>query len=137
MNVLLDACQRHGITPNQLDLEITETAVLHDKDLALQQLNAVVSAGFGLAIDDFGTGYSCLQTLQRFPDSTMDRQLVESVLMIARQLKLQTVAEGVENEAQWQLLHDLGCDSFQGYWLAKPLTGHAMADLMRAGSAHT
>ena len=152
VHVLLDACQRHGITPNQLDLEITETAVLHDKDLALQQLNAVVSAGFGLAIDDFGTGYSCLQTLQRFPvhfvkidksfvqqlpNSPMDRQLVESVLIIARQLKLQTVAEGVENEAQWQLLHDLGCDSFQGYWFAKPLTGHAMADLMRAGLAHS
>ena len=152
VNVLLDACQRHGITPNQLDLEITETAVLHDKELALQQLNAVVSAGFGLAIDDFGTGYSCLQTLQRFPvhfvkidksfvqqlpDSTMDRQLVESVLMIARQLQLQTVAEGVETEAQWQLLHDLGCDSFQGYLFAKPLTGYAMADLMRTGLAHS
>ena len=62
---------------------------------------------------------------------------MESVLIIARQLKLQTVAEGVENEAQWQLLHDLGCDSFQGYWFAKPLTGHAMADLMRAGLAHS
>ena len=152
VNVLLDACRRHGIAPNQLDLEITETAVLHDKDLALKQLNAVVSAGFGLAIDDFGTGYSCLQTLQRFPvhfvkidksfvqrlpDSSMDRQLVESILIIARQLKLQTVAEGVENKAQWQLLHDLGCDSFQGYWVAKPLTGHAMADLMRAGLAQS
>jgi EAL domain-containing protein (putative c-di-GMP-specific phosphodiesterase class I) len=75
--------------------------------------------------------------VQQLPDSTMDRQLVESVLMIARQLKLQTVAEGVENEAQWQLLHDLGCDSFQGYLFAKPLTGYAMADLMRTGLAHS
>ena len=147
VNVLLEACRRHGIAPNQLDLEITETAVLHDRDLALQQLNAVVSAGFGLAIDDFGTGYSCLQTLRSFPvhsvkidksfvqqlpDSSMDRQLVEAVLVIARQLQLQTVAEGVETRAQWQLLQELGCDNFQGYLFAKPLTSNAMADLMKA-----
>jgi diguanylate cyclase (GGDEF)-like protein len=147
VNVLLEACRRHGITPDQLDLEITETAVLHDRELALQQLNAVVSAGFGLAIDDFGTGYSCLQTLRSFPvhfvkidksfvqqlpNSFKDQQLVEAVLVIARQLQLQTVAEGVETEAQWQLLQELGCDNFQGYLFAKPLTSNAMAELMKA-----
>jgi EAL domain-containing protein (putative c-di-GMP-specific phosphodiesterase class I) len=147
VNVLLEACRRHGITPDQLDLEITETAVLHDRELALKQLNAVVSAGFGLAIDDFGTGYCCLQTLRSFPvhfvkidksfvqqlpDSSKDQQLVEAVLVIARQLQLQTVAEGVETEAQWQLLQELGCDNFQGHLFAKPLTSNAMAELMKA-----
>jgi len=149
---LLTACKRHGITPDQLDLEITETALLGNRDLALQQLQDVVEAGFRLAIDDFGTGYSCLQILQTFPvhfvkvdksfvqqlpNNGKDRQLVESILLIARQLNLQTVAEGVESEAQWQLLQDLGCDSFQGYFFAKPLNSNEMSDRLRAGLIHT
>jgi predicted signal transduction protein with EAL and GGDEF domain len=149
---LLEACQRHGITPDQLDLEITETALLGNRELALQQLKDVVDAGFRLAIDDFGTGYSCLQILQTFPvqfvkvdksfvqqlpNNGKDRQLVESILLIARQLNLQTVAEGVESEAQLHLLQELGCDSFQGYFIAKPLNSQEMADRMRAELAHS
>jgi len=149
---LLEACRRHGITPDQLDLEITETALLRNRELALQQVKEVVSAGFRLSIDDFGTGYSCLQILQTFPvhcvkvdksfvqqlpNNEKDRQLVESILLIARQLKLHTVAEGVENEAQWELLKKLGCDTFQGYVFAKPLNSNAMAERMQAALVHS
>lgn len=149
---LLEACRRHGITPDQLDLEITETALLRNRELALQQVKEVVSAGFRLSIDDFGTGYSCLQILQTFPvhcvkvdksfvqqlpNNEKDRQLVESILLIARQLKLHTVAEGVENEAQWELLKKLGCDTFQGYFFAKPLNSNAMAERMQAALVHS
>ncbi|WP_411869452.1 putative bifunctional diguanylate cyclase/phosphodiesterase [Vulcanococcus limneticus] len=145
--LLLATCRRHGITPDQIELEITETAVLRNRALALQQLEEVVAGGFRLGIDDFGTGYSSLQLLQTFPvqvvkvdksfvqrlpESTTDLQLVQGVLLIARQLGLQTVAEGVENEAQWQLLQTLGCDTYQGYFFDKPLTAQQMGDRMRA-----
>jgi diguanylate cyclase (GGDEF)-like protein len=146
--LLLATCRRHSINPDQIELEITETAVLRNRTMALQQLEEVVAGGFRLGIDDFGTGYSSLQLLQTFPvqvvkvdksfvqrlpDSTTDRQLVQGVLLIARQLGLKTVAEGVENEAQWQLLQTLGCDTYQGYFFDKPLTAQQMGDRLRAG----
>jgi EAL domain-containing protein (putative c-di-GMP-specific phosphodiesterase class I) len=93
--------------------------------------------GFRLAVDDFGTGYSSLAYLKRFPihtlkidqsfvlhmhDNTEDREIVRTIIALAHALNLETVAEGVENVAQLELVREMGCDEVQGYVIAKPMT---------------
>lgn len=129
-------CTAHGIRCDQLSFELTETALLRDWQQALDQLNPLADAGIMLAIDDFGTGYSSLKLLQTLPvsmikidrsfvqslpDNDSDRHLVAGSLEIAHQLGLTTLAEGVETQAQWQCLQELGCDSYQGYLFSRPL----------------
>ncbi|MEY4360141.1 MAG: hypothetical protein RLZZ631_1627 [Cyanobacteriota bacterium] len=133
-------CAEHGLQPDQLSFEITETALLHDVSRALEQLNPLVEGGITLAIDDFGTGYSSLTLLQtlpvnlikvdqtfvkRLPTSAGDRSLVGGMLAIAHQLGMGTIAEGVETEEQRDCLEDLGCDAYQGYLFSRPLTAEA------------
>ena len=140
--LLLLSLARHGIAPTSLELEVTETALLLDRKRARRQLQRLMRRGFSIALDDFGTGYSSLSILQFFPvkklkidksfvqhitTSHRDRGLVESSLMIARRLGLQTLAEGVETEQQWHLLRDLGCDCYQGYLFDRGLEADAFA----------
>jgi diguanylate cyclase len=125
-----------GVDGARLELEITESALLEQSDLGADQLEALASLGVGLSIDDFGTGYSSLSYLHRFPLTKLkidrsfvmrlpgDRgaaEIVRSILTLARSLGLDTLAEGVETEAQQQLLLGLGCDQFQGYLYSRPL----------------
>ena len=140
--LLLLSLARHGIAPTSLELEVTETALLLDRKRARRQLQRLMRRGFSIALDDFGTGYSSLSILQFFPvkklkidksfvqhitTSHRDRGLVESSLMIARRLGLQTLAEGVETEQQWYLLRDLGCDFYQGYLFDRGLDAEAFS----------
>lgn len=125
-----------GVDGARLELEITESALLEQSVLGADQLEALASLGVGLSIDDFGTGYSSLSYLHRFPLTKLkidrsfvmrlpaDRgaaEIVRSILTLARSLGLDTLAEGVETEAQQQLLLGLGCDQFQGYLYSWPL----------------
>lgn len=130
-----------GIDGHRLELEITESALLEQSDLGADQLEALATLGVGLSIDDFGTGYSSLSYLHRFPLTKLkvdrsfvlrlpgDRgaaEIVRSILTLARSLGLDTLAEGVETEAQQQLLLGLGCDQFQGYLYSRPLEAEAV-----------
>lgn len=146
---LMAAISRHGISPVQLELEVTETALLAYPDRARGLLYQLGAAGFCIAIDDFGTGYSSLAILhtlpvhqlkidksfvQRIHASRSDLAIVDASLVIAKKLGLRTVAEGVETQAQWQTLRDLGCDSFQGYWFGRPMPAEELAGLLRRGT---
>jgi EAL domain-containing protein (putative c-di-GMP-specific phosphodiesterase class I) len=118
-------------------LEITESAASRNQGAALENLARLRMRGFELSIDDFGTGHSSLAKLVRTPFSELKidrefvarvatdpaaRTLVESIVAIARRLGLRTVAEGIETEAQHEILLGLGCDMGQGYLFAKPMS---------------
>jgi len=125
-----------GATPEEVVLEITESAAARNEGAALENLARLRMRGFDLSIDDFGTGYSSLAKLVRTPFSELKidrefvakltndlaaRTLVESIIAIARRLGLRTVAEGIETEAQHEILLALNCDMGQGYLFAKPM----------------
>ena len=122
---------------------MTESALMRDPTTALSVLTRLREAGFGLSIDDFGTGYSSLAQLKRMPvdelkidksfvlhlsESPEDAVIVRSTIELAHTLGLKVVAEGVETVDGWQCLRDFGCDTAQGYLIAKPL---APADFER------
>jgi diguanylate cyclase (GGDEF)-like protein len=123
-----------GIPPQLLELELTESILVHDADEALARLHALARLGVGLSIDDFGTGYSSLAYLKRFPIHKLkvdrsfvaglpgdgsDAGIVKAILHMAKALGMKVVAEGVETEAQREFLACEGCDEFQG-WLYAP-----------------
>ena len=123
-----------GLPPQLLELELTESILLHDADETLQRLHALAALGLRLALDDFGTGYSSLAYLKRLPIGKLkidrsfiqglpgddsDAGIVRAILQMARALGMTVIAEGVEAEAQRQFLLDAGCHEFQG-WLFAP-----------------
>jgi diguanylate cyclase (GGDEF)-like protein len=128
--MITDAAAQAEVPHGLLELELTESALVHDATLARELLTQLRDAGFTLAIDDFGTGYSSLQYLRRFPVHTLkiDRSfirgapdereacaLIRAVIQFAHSLDLSVVAEGVENYRQLDLLRAEGCDYLQGY----------------------
>ncbi len=132
---VVNALAHSGLQPQRLELEVTETALVADKTAAFAALTALHALGVSIALDDFGTGYSSLAYLHEFPFDKIkiDRSFVQScelrhqsaavvnaVLALAAELKMSTVAEGVETEAQLALLAEKGCNEAQGYLLGKP-----------------
>lgn len=132
--IALHACQRHGVEPSALELELTESALADPSVYPL--LARLRRSGFGLALDDFGTGYSSLSHLLNLPfqkvkiDRAFVREalhnpkslvVIRGTLDICHGLGLTTVAEGVETEEQFTLLRDLGVDEFQGFLLSRPI----------------
>jgi len=132
--------REHDISFDRLELEITESAVMHDADQALAQLQKLSDLGVRVAIDDFGTGYSSLAYLQKLPAHVVkidrsfiseidrnarDQALVRSIITLSHDLGYRVVAEGVESEAAVTLLRSMGCDEAQGYHFARPMeAGH-------------
>jgi len=134
-----------GLAPERVELEITESVFLGDSERAVRILSEFKDLGVGLAMDDFGTGYSSLSYLRRFPLDIIkiDRSLVtgveheEELAMIARavislgqSLRKTVVAEGVENQAQFDFLRYQGCDEFQGYLIARPMPADEFRQLL-------
>lgn len=132
---VVQACKRHAVSPNRLELEITENTALRDLPHAARQIEALHREGICVALDDFGTGYSSLANLVRLPVDRikLDREFLREVLRDKRQrdivaamidlghrLGLEVVAEGVESPAQFEFLLEQGCDLAQGYLLQKP-----------------
>ncbi|HEX8961662.1 MAG TPA: EAL domain-containing protein [Rhodocyclaceae bacterium] len=126
---------RHGIPVSRLQVEVTESLVMADPKRASALLGRLREIGITVAIDDFGTGYSSLSYLRRLPIDVIkidrsfvmnadrieeDAQIVRTIVALAQALKMAVVAEGVETEAQAELLRSLGCDAVQGYLYAKP-----------------
>ena len=129
-----------GLAPQWLELELTESILIQDAQDAMLRLQALAQLGVKLAIDDFGTGYSSLAYLKRFPIGRLkidrsfvsglpaeesDVAIVQAIIHMGRALRLQTVAEGVETEAQREFLAAAGCDLFQGYLYAPALDAAA------------
>jgi EAL domain-containing protein (putative c-di-GMP-specific phosphodiesterase class I) len=127
-----------GVAPEQLTLEITETAALEDPRRTQEILTRLRTAGIGLSLDDFGIGYSSLTQLYKLPfnevkiDRTIGmelshtsatRTIVGAIVELAHNLGLKVCCEGVESAAALDFLHQAGCDFAQGYHLARPMAG--------------
>jgi diguanylate cyclase (GGDEF)-like protein len=137
----------HGLPSDALELEITESMLMHDPRHARLTLDRLAAVGVGLSVDDFGTGYSSLAHLKRLPVDTIkidksfvldmandeaDEAIVRSTIDLAHNLGLRVVAEGVESAAAWMRLAALGCDLAQGFHLSRPLPASGMLALLEA-----
>ena len=133
--VVRDALSQSGLEANRLELEITETAFLRNRHSALKALHEIRALGVRIAMDDFGTGYSSLSNLKAFPfdkikidksfvasisDDEAARSIVRAIVGLGRSFNMRIVAEGVETEAQRQMLLDEGCPQAQGYFFGHP-----------------
>ena len=136
-----------GLEPGRLELEITETALMTEPARALEVLGELKSMGIGLSIDDFGVGYSSLSYLKKLPVDVLkidrsfvmnmelsadDAMIVRSTIDLARNLGLQSVAEGVETVIVMNRLRSLGCDLAQGFYLSRPVSADALLEWARA-----
>ena len=133
---ILAVVELAGVNPEHLKLEITETAVMHEREKAIQALERIRETGAQLSMDDFGTGYSSLAYLREFPISTLKidrafvsgsdldeeaKEILRTIVEMAHSLDLKIVAEGVETEGERDLLAELGCEYGQGWLFAKPM----------------
>ncbi len=149
---LAELVRAAGADPAMLEIEITESALMQATETASEILRGLRGMGMRIAIDDFGTGYSSLTYLKRFPvdalkiDQAFTRQvtsqsddaaIVEAILAMARSLRLATVAEGVETEAQREWLAARGCDAMQGFLLSPPVPASELPQVLEriAGGA--
>ncbi|WP_271408700.1 EAL domain-containing response regulator [Pseudomonas sp. Q1-7] len=149
-DAIIDRVTASGIDPGYVILEITESAIMTDLSTTLGTLARLRLRGFGLSVDDYGTGFSCMLQLSRVPCTELKvdrafvhgasgslhlRVLLESALDIARKLDLRVVAEGVETQEDWSLLHSLGCGEAQGYFVARPMAGGELLGWWQANEA--
>ncbi len=138
---IIELSQRHGISSDQIVLEITESWLSKDQVAALDILTRLRIKGFDLSIDDYGTGYSTMQQLKEIPFSELKldrsfvtdagtnpdaRAIVESSIKLGHELNLRVVAEGVASQADWDLVCQLKCDEGQGFFIARPMPGRDM-----------
>lgn len=134
---LVDALMsEHEVPCHLLELEVTETAIMNEPILAIENIRALSNKGIKISIDDFGTGYSSMAYIQKLLVAKIkidksfvmdmgthvkDEVIVRATIDLAHNLGLTAVAEGVESQAVWERLRELGCDSAQGYFMSKPL----------------
>ena len=138
-----------GLDPSLLELEVTESAIMHNAERAVRVLTSIKELGVRLAIDDFGTGYSSLAHLKRFPIDTLkvdrsfirevpndaeDKAIAEAIIAMGKTLSLTVVAEGVETPEQQAFLSDRLCDEMQGYYFSTPVAAQDFAELLRSQS---
>lgn len=141
-NVVRSALDNSGLDPQYLEIELTESILLHDMDYMLSLLKNLKNFGLKLAIDDFGTGYSSLAYLKKFKIDRLkidqsfvrdiaidpnDAAIVRAIVQMAHTLNLRVIAEGVENEEMLQYLSSCQCDEVQGYHFARPMPSEAFA----------
>jgi EAL domain-containing protein (putative c-di-GMP-specific phosphodiesterase class I) len=132
----------HRVDPRLLELELTESALMHNVDNVLRTLNEIKSLGVSLAIDDFGTGFSSLSYLRRFPvdrlkidqsfvrdiqDTPVNESIARAIVALAKSLSLDIIAEGIETLSEKAVLERMGCPEGQGYLFAKPLAADDFA----------
>jgi diguanylate cyclase (GGDEF)-like protein/PAS domain S-box-containing protein len=145
---VLHVMDQHGVLPEQLMLEITESLLVRGADQVIAIMNELVAMGLALALDDFGTGYSSLAYLKRFPIKTLkidrafviglptepnDCAIARAIVTMAQQLRQEIVAEGVETPEQMAFLRELGCDQLQGYLFSAPVTAEAFVAMQQSG----
>jgi EAL domain-containing protein (putative c-di-GMP-specific phosphodiesterase class I) len=134
-----------GLAPSLLHIEITETVIVSARDRAVAVLAQLRELGVRLALDDFGTGYSSLSYLKNFPIDTLkiDRSfvsemltdsttasIIEAIISMTRVLGLSVIAEGVEDQAQYKFLQEIGCDAIQGFYVSKAVPADEFAKLL-------
>ena len=135
-----------GLDPKYIELELTESMLVHNTEVAIRRLNALKSLGVEIAIDDFGTGYSSLSYLQQFPfdilkidrcfiqnitDNPNNAAITKAIIEMAKTLNLKLMAEGVETEAELSFVCQNHCDGMQGYLFSRPLPSHDFEQLLK------
>ncbi|HXY45905.1 MAG TPA: EAL domain-containing protein, partial [Acidimicrobiales bacterium] len=144
-----ETLNRHGMPPGQLTLEVTESIMLHEGELAIDRLRELKGLGVLIAVDDFGTGYSSLEYLRRLPvdilkidrsftneidDDNTTVVLIDLMTQLAHALGLRTVVEGIETPSQMSAVKLLACDQGQGYLIARPALPAIIAPLLEHGA---
>lgn len=139
------ALEESGLEPDCLEIEITESTAMYDMERTISILNDLRDMGIAISIDDFGTGYSSLSYLKYFPvyalkidrsfikqlpNSEKDLAIVRSTIVLAHNLGIQVVAEGVETNEQLQALYSMGCDEIQGYLFSRPVPRKQFSELL-------
>ena len=135
------------LSPEHLELEITESTLMQSYDLVLPKLKQLRDIGVRIALDDFGTGYSSLSYLSQLPINTLKldksfidkigtdhESLTESLLYLCKQLDITIVAEGVEKDSQVSYLKRMNCDKMQGFLFSKPMTEADAITLLKSAS---
>ena len=140
------AFARHAVKPSQLEIELTENAIMQDPKETARTLDQLHEMGVSLAIDDFGTGYSSLNYLKRFPIDKLkidrsfvedlphdlnDSAIVQAIVNLAKSLRMVVIAEGVETKAQLEFLRSLSCDAYQGFLGGRPIESERFAALIK------
>lgn len=144
--------QTHMLPAESLELEVTETGLMEDLEAARQNLNSLRCSGALIAIDDFGTGYSSLSYLRSLPVDKIkidksfvrdmcadegDATIVRAIIQLARSLRMQVIAEGVETADQERYLIEEGCDEGQGYYYSKPIPASALLTLLQQSQSES
>ncbi len=150
VELLEESVAENGLTPDVLTFEITESSVMQDTAMAARVLNEIRALGTGVAIDDFGTGYSSMSHLANLPVTTLkidrsfvsamfkaeqNRKIVETILMLAQQLGMSVVSEGIETPHDFAFLMEKGSNFGQGYLFSKPLPVLDIIELIRTWDA--
>jgi diguanylate cyclase (GGDEF)-like protein/PAS domain S-box-containing protein len=143
------AIAESGITPETLVLEMTERVLMADTELTTQKLDEIRQLGVRLSVDDFGTGFSSLSYLRTFPIDSLkiakpfvdnipmgeqETALVRGIIELGHNLELEIVGEGIERAAQWHALREMGCDTGQGYLMARPQSPERIEKLLETDS---
>jgi len=145
VDMVMSILRQTGIDPTSLDLEITESTIMEHLEDTTETLRRLKEMGCHITIDDFGTGYSSLTYLKTFPIDMLkidrsfvrdivtdadDRAITQAIISMAHSLKLEVVAEGVEEKAQLEILKSQGCDILQGYLFSKPLPANEVINIL-------
>ena len=137
---------KYEIAPSSIEIELTESLMMDNKDRLLKAMHDIKNAGFSISVDDFGSGFSSLSLLKDIPanvikldkeflntqnDTEKEHIIINSVIKMAKDLDMTTVAEGVEDEKQSELLKNMGCDIVQGFFYAKPMPSSDFNELLK------
>ena len=145
---LVQILMETGLDPKNIELELTESMLVQNTEVAIRRLNALKSLGVQIAIDDFGTGYSSLSYLQQFPfdilkidrcfirnitDNPNNAAITKAIIEMAKSLNLKLIAEGVETESELSFVCQQKCDTMQGYLFSRPLPAQEFEQLLTTG----
>jgi diguanylate cyclase (GGDEF)-like protein len=148
---LINTIEKSEISPHMINIEITESAIIKNLDVIQKNLDMIKTFGVGVHIDDFGTGYSSLSLLRDLPLNALkiDRSfvrdiggtagsemIIQAIVELAKKLGFQTIAEGVETEAQVARLRDIGVNGLQGYYFSKPVPGAQLANWLAKSESY-
>jgi EAL domain-containing protein (putative c-di-GMP-specific phosphodiesterase class I) len=143
--MVVDVIDESGLPPECLKLEVTESSVIQNPEVCIAKMNTLRARGITFSIDDFGTGYSSLSYLKRFPMDALkidrsfisdamkskgDQEIIKTIIAMARNLKIDAVAEGVETQEQRDFLASYGCNRMQGFLFAHPVPVEKFRDLL-------
>ena len=145
-NMYAEIAGKYQIAPCQVEIELTESLMMDNKERLLKAMNDIKNAGFTISVDDFGSGFSSLSLLKDIPanvikldkeflntegENKKEKVIINSVINMAKELDLTTVAEGVEDQSQSDLLKSMGCDIVQGFFYARPMPEEQYESLLR------